>query len=360
MKIGLRVSTVGLLLACGGGLMPACDQDDSSCVPVALAVPRVTFVSGAVEDQGLVTIRGSGFGTKTVAEPYRWDDFDSGVPGERLLDEGAGGWYTSSAQAGRWPRYAVDRTRYPGTQSALQDFTNGNYNQTIGLTDLPDAPLYVSGWFYLTTWGAPSRNVKMIQIRMGELESLQWEGRVDQAPSTDAGHQYVHDCDASDLVPPMHTWDIGDEMWLDQWHRLESWLDQGTPGGNDGVWTIWIDGQPWTELRGTFMDSVDCPFDHLYVGHYFASDEGTPQPQAQRWWDELYVDSTLARVEIGDAPTWSGCAHREIQVPQAWSGDAITIRVNQGAFASGQRAYLYVVDENGVVNSQGFSLILGG
>jgi hypothetical protein len=121
MRLPSWFSIVMLLLACGG------------YVGEALAVPGVASVSGPVEDQGLVTIRGSGFGTKTVAEPYRWDDFDSGVPGERLLDEGAGGWYTSSAQAGRWPRYAVDRTRYPGTQSALQDFTNGNYNQTIGL-----------------------------------------------------------------------------------------------------------------------------------------------------------------------------------------------------------------------------------
>lgn len=72
--------------------------------------------------------------------------------------------------------------------------------------------------------------------------------------------------------------------------------------------------------------------------------------------DDVYVDYTWARVEIGDAPTWVSCTRREIQIPSAWSNASITVTVNQGAFQNLGGAYLYVVDANGDVNQNGYAL----
>jgi len=47
-------------------------------------------------------------------------------------------------------------------------------------------------------------------------------------------------------------------------------------------------------------------------------------------YDDLFADNTRARVEVGDASTWSGCSQREVQIPTAWSGSSITIDVNKG------------------------------
>jgi hypothetical protein len=326
----------------------------------ALTAPRVDTVAGAIRNRELVTVRGAGFGARKSPVPYRWDDFDAGKPGDRLRDESHGGWYTYTSVEGKWPTYSTARVRTPGSQSAYQDFTGGNYNSTIALTDLPDSPMYLSGWFYLTTSGAPSRNVKLIQLRSGELLEPGWECRVDQYPSTDSGHQYVSDCDNEPLDPPVNDGSIGADLLTDGWHRFESWIDQGTVNGKDGIWTLWMDCRPWSEVRGTFMQQSDCAFHRLWLGFYFATDVGTPQPQAQRYWDELYVDFTRARVEIGDAPTWAACTHREIQVPQVWTENAITIRVNQGSFADRAPAYLYVVDETGGTNAPGFPIVIGG
>ncbi|MHB8078495.1 MAG: hypothetical protein ACYDIE_04495 [Candidatus Krumholzibacteriia bacterium] len=327
----------------------------------AWAAPGVASVSGTIQEAGTLTILGSNFGTKAKAAPYRWDNFDRGVPGTTLTDEANGGWYTMSTQVGKAPTYSTARIRRPGSQSAYQDFTGGNYNSTIGLTALPDSPLYLSGWFYLTTSGAASRNAKLLQMRPEDLDVLSWECRVDQYPSTNSGHQYVSDCDGGQLAVPINNWStVGGDLHTGAWHRLESWLDQGTTNGNNGVWTVWLDGQFYTQVTGTFMDSSDCPFHRLWLAHYYATDVGTPTPSAQRYWDELYVDFTRSRVEIGNASTWSASTHREIQVPSAWNSTGIICTVNQGTFTAGQQAWVYVVDATGVANAQGYPITFGG
>ena len=73
--------------------------------------------------------------------------------------------------------------------------------------------------------------------------------------------------------------------------------------------------------------------------------------------DDIYVDYTLARVEVGDAPTWSDCRHKEIQIPRQWSNSQIVVDFNQGSFAAGERVYLYIVDSEGRV-SQGLPMIV--
>lgn len=66
---------------------------------------------------------------------------------------------------------------------------------------------------------------------------------------------------------------------------------------------------------------------------------------------DIYIDNSWARVEIGDASTYSACTHREIQVPITWGTDGIEFKVNQGSFPDLATAYIYVVDENGYVSN---------
>jgi hypothetical protein len=83
------------------------------------------------------------------------------------------------------------------------------------------------------------------------------------------------------------------------------------------------------------------------------------KPEFRPFYDDIYVDFTQARVELGDGAKWNGCTHREIQIPQSWSAGAISIIVNAGSFQPGQRLYLYVVDENGSCSADGYPLVLG-
>jgi hypothetical protein len=75
--------------------------------------------------------------------------------------------------------------------------------------------------------------------------------------------------------------------------------------------------------------------------------------------DDVYVDSTRARVELCRGSTWESRVSCDIQIPTAWSTSSITASVNTGAFDAGDTAYVYVVDSDGNVNNSVHSVVIG-
>ncbi|MDF0752167.1 hypothetical protein NLU14_18210 [Marinobacter sp. 71-i] len=77
------------------------------------------------------------------------------------------------------------------------------------------------------------------------------------------------------------------------------------------------------------------------------------------WISEIYVDSSLQRVAIGNAPKYSEVSHHELQRPLAWNNSEIEFAVNLGSFGFDEELYVYVFDKDGVPNSTGFPLCTG-
>ncbi len=318
--------------------------------------PSINDVAGAITQGGTLEINGSGFGTKSTAAPLRYDDFEKGILGERIPNnQDGGGWSTNSPN---YPTYSDAVARYPGRQSALQSFGT-YYGQSLSLdnrensgTTIPPGTkeMYVTGWFWMETGGAPSRNVKIINMGTG----AGWQTRIDVYPSTSSGHLYAHgSTTCEDSSTYIHDWSAkpNNVMLPDKkWHRIETYLRIGANGYRD----VWVDGVKIAEISGGFTGE-SCDIGYLLIGHYFATDTGTPKPWAKRYWDELYVDTTMARVEIGDAPIWEDCKHKEVQIPSAWSDTSIMLTANLGSFQPGSPVYVYVVDADGNVNHDGFS-----
>jgi len=73
----------------------------------------------------------------------------------------------------------------------------------------------------------------------------------------------------------------------------------------------------------------------------------------------IYVDSTFARVAIGDAGTVNECTRFEMQIPTAWSATSITATVNTGSYSPEQTAWLYVWDKDSEP-SNGYPITIGG
>lgn len=320
----------------------------------AVAAPVIQQVSGTLNQNSTVTISGSGFGSKATAAPLRWDDFEAGAVGQALT-----GWDIGSTNADSLPKY-VNKSRLgtTGSKSAHQHFAPGQYNSDIGIYGYSSRKFYVSGWVSGSTVGSPSRNVKLVGFRGGPPGDWDYPyGRLDQWPDNGGGSKYVTDCDGNDMA---QDWDMPGLIIADgKWHRFETWIDLGTPNGNNGVYSTWKDTVEWGKtLKGTFIKSSGCTFTNVHIQAYYATDTGT-NPGADYYWDELYVDTTRARVELGNAPTWAACTHREIQVPSAWSTNSIAFKVNKGIFSTGQQAYLFIVDENGNPSS-GYPITIGG
>jgi hypothetical protein len=78
-----------------------------------------------------------------------------------------------------------------------------------------------------------------------------------------------------------------------------------------------------------------------------------------RYYDDVYLDTTLSRIVLADKPVLSQATIVENQIPSAWSDTSITATVNLGKFAQGQTVYLFVVDSTGTPSGSGLALTAG-
>jgi hypothetical protein len=147
-------------------------------------------------------------------------------------------------------------------------------------------------------------------------------------------------------IPPADTqWGSPDSIGSGVWHRIEIWMDDSPT-----EFTVWMDcAQQWTHANW-----VPVPW---YSGvHTWAFGHMINDSAGGHNFDDAYFSNTRARVEVGNASTWSGCTHREVQIPTAWSGSSITIGMNGGSFSDLTDQYLYVVNRYGHVNQDGYPL----
>ena len=77
------------------------------------------------------------------------------------------------------------------------------------------------------------------------------------------------------------------------------------------------------------------------------------------WGNSVYLDTTWARVMIGNAATLTGSTQLEMQIPTAWETNSIAVVFNKGAFSTGQTVYLYVIDADNAVNASGYPVTIG-
>jgi len=63
------------------------------------------------------------------------------------------------------------------------------------------------------------------------------------------------------------------------------------------------------------------------------------------------IDTTQARVEIGDNPVYEQCTHREIQPVESWSDTEISMTVNLGSFEPRDNIWIFVLNGSGQVVS---------
>jgi hypothetical protein len=125
---------------------------------------------------------------------------------------------------------------------------------------------------------------------------------------------------------------------------------------HDGYINIWEDGHQVMNYVG-ITDNYGGTLRSIGVGGYAQMYGYTTN---WRYFDDVYIDTTLSRVVLADAPTLSQATIVENQIPSAWSSGSITARVNLGKFTQGQAAYLFVVDAGGNVSPTGLKVTAGG
>jgi hypothetical protein len=77
---------------------------------------------------------------------------------------------------------------------------------------------------------------------------------------------------------------------------------------------------------------------------------------AYRYFDDMYVDTTLMRVMLADNATYENATVVEPQIPTEWSDGSITVTVNLGQLAGAGSAYLFVFDADDGLVGEGFAV----
>lgn len=322
----------------------------------AEAAPTITGVSGPAAHGATVTVSGSGFGTKPTAAPLKYDDFEGGALGALI----ANGWHASS-QMGFPPIYSNTIVRPNSTRSVRSRFINGEYNSSFGLSNQTLQELYIDAWYYFDSVAPYSRNHKPFRLHNGSQGQpnlyygfwCQGQGASIIAQDGVSGGTTGH-------------W-MAD--WLTiigarQWAHFQLYIRESTPGVDDGVvWfavnnAVQLDNRP-IRTRNVASDTWDMVLLGNYTGHEADSSCAASGDQ-NTYWDNVYVDTSRARVEIGNGPTYATSTHREVQIPSAWAAGSITVTVNAGSFGPLDTLFLYVVDASGAVNTTGFSVSMTG
>lgn len=351
--------SVATLAACGGGGDSSNDTTGggtptaSAC---ATAQPTAQLSHDCVTSGTRLTVSGSGFGTKPQAAPVVWDDFEGGVIDAPLS---TGGWQHYSAAT--YPRFTT-QDAYAGRQAAFTDMPAAadNFN-TAGRMGLNTLSAYFSYQFRVEivagSFATDGAFIKLLRANAAPgFYHPQPRFYTTVFPNTaqiDSGYD--------DAIGGVAVKGEGpNRLRTDAWNRLEAYYRYSDPGVANGALLTWVNLQQNAAFEnamtrtsasaGKMLDNFLLPMmaDRLFNLHL------------RVYVDDVYVDTTRARVEIGDAPQWAACTRRELQIPEAWSPTQIRVRVHQGRLANGSVAYVYVVAADGrVINANGFPLRFG-
>jgi hypothetical protein len=343
------------------GLIPSINQ--------ALAAPSISSTSGTFAHGSQVIINGSQFGIKSQAQPISWDHFENQAAGNTVANAPpvvGTNWTLLRGFPGS-DAIVFDKTRsISGTQSVKVSWLKESINAFGWANQGPYTQLYISYWRYQTgTYYQGVNNHKQFYVygNSGQLPQL-----LNFIPGSDTrwGLGNNRQCNGGTYASENNLTDVTYNTSKDKWDRWEFWAKLNTVNTADGVVREWINGALKNNrikykhrCDGNTGEWIDFRLGHMFQG----VGGGPPDALKEAWFDDVYIDNTLSRVEMCDVSNWNSresvggrCA---IQVSSAWSDNSITATVNRAFFSSGQIVYLYVINQDRSVNQNGYPITLG-
>jgi hypothetical protein len=327
------------------------------CPALAFSTPFIISLSGLVADGQEITIYGTNFGP-VGPEVVLFDDFSSGVEGQRALDD---------AVIGRWDQMSGFIFADPllsngkGLRVVDSNYSCGwganwiNFGETYseifitskayvpegycfpGATAEKTMPAISGLKHHWPMYGEKGYTV----ITMPDIFSPNWTGR------------NFYNVASNDS--PLSSYDTSSSaQWV--WSEPVKWSlwmkGNGTSiEGSDGVFhAVSSSGQTlkrYQNYKAWFNpDHEVFGWDRMTVVGYL---RGASYPRDNYVIDDVYVavgPNSCARVEIGDSPEYQSCKKMAICTPKDWSDNVISLSLREGNFKEGEIAYLFVVDSN--------------
>ena len=339
----------------------------------AFAAPKVQNVSGALDHNASVTVTGSGFGSKTTAAPLVWDN----ASGKSITEKWSGGWPNQvpgynldyyKPMRGISPPHPRDARYIAGAHISNAGAYSGLAVMMYKSIPTPKLPYYIyASWYQRADdqWHfGGDNNYKTFDYSEGSepyAVNKSWYacyGPPHPNSATDDGAQWANEAGTPLSLPDRHGhsawWGHAVNPMAGQWSKVE--IAVKVTDQPDGYINIWENGHLVLNYAG-LTDKYDNPRRTIAVGGY-ARMQG--YDSNWRYFDDVYIDTSLARVVLADKPVLSQATVIENQIPSAWSDGSITVTVNLGKFTQGQPVYLFVVDPTGTPSTSGLALTAAG
>jgi len=348
-----------------------------------LATPTINSVSSVTHGASVTISSGaSDFTSKPTANPVAWDNLEDGVCDTTAT---VGTWSTTNDL--QTDDITTNNQRNSNSTYAVDyNFTDDLVDNNAAFTGGADSQAwYGQYWFYFPTgtdfaghianntkflrlWstsGVPMENIRVtfegydVSTAIEDISggtSIDWEPVI---TGTNWVDEIFDHPDPGFVDPGKMGWgEFETDLAGQVWHQVQMEYVDSTPGVADGRIQIWIDGK--LILSRTAYQTRDSGETYFKRWKYLGFEEtygGTSDGNEHVFFDDYYIDNTLARVEIGNNADYALCTIKEIQPPTAWSTSSITVTGNVGSLTG--TAYVFVIDVDGVVNETGFEITIG-
>lgn len=323
-------------------------------------------VSGSQAQGGALTITGVNFGTKSTAAPFVF---------EGLEPSGA---YASSKWSnpfGSNPPNS-DQEQIVTTNQRNANSTHSIYFNYKGTTDGDMGYLettastgrnwFMSYWAELGTnwdWGTTLNSGASSTDNLGNIKFWRvWEpagcnGGDDSAIMTI--HLNNGDMEWWDRAANAHSisFNVTSLITKNAWHHYE-WVFQDSSAANtaDGSLQFYFDGTRYVNASGVTFRSTGCGTKYPFVLNYWNSQGSSATDDNDYWEDDIYVDSSMARVYVCPSGTFASRGQCELQAPTSWSSTSITVTANIGSLTTLTGKYVFVCDTSNTCNSTGYQI----
>lgn len=330
----------------------------------AYAVPVVSEVTGTVANGQNIVISGSSFGA-VGPNVVMFTDFEKGASQGASLATGTG--ISTNTQIGVINVAIAGNGIFDNTAKVSGDYAFRDTfvaGWTAIQTPLPadTQDVYVSYWIYLPpeddlpyVAGVDGVNWKTAWII--DDETVQFNDyTVGTILGDNAGNITSYMIDGNDPDPGTAWYINGTNFGFikGQWQRWSGYIKASTNSTSaDGQVDFWQTNSTYGTIVGRQVLNANT----MKAGgkRSFVNIPGYARENANSHgtYDDIYIavgDGAQARVEIGEAATYSACTKLSIISPTSWTTDSITATVYSGANQLGT-AYLYVTDSFGVTSS---------
>lgn len=300
----------------------------------------------------VVTVNGSGFGD-FGGEIISWDDFEKDSIGARIH-------LKPPVHGATWQALY----NYQGLGMAIDDLHAVSGSKAVRLDWNIDAySIRAFGWYnrppitqaYITYWRwqegafAPATsNHKQFYLAgnnagFPQVMSLIPGGNTIWGVYNNVGDGSVSWTQRNNPNTKGWVWDNTNTKF----QRWEYFFRLNSPSTvSNGVVQVWLDNVLGINTSSYRIGYVDGQFKDFSLGHmaqgFF--------PTAKAWFDDIYISTTQARVELCNNQAYSLCTKKHIQFvkPESWTNTKITFSLRN---YSQEMTTLFVIDKDGIVSN---------